>query len=120
MNKRALDQAASEADAIANAGIEPVLAGRSLAKPLTKEARADLVETTQRVAAVKNGLINLFAVNQAPGAVDASGIFGTGKEAHVVCDRHLKRPATEAALAGSTNTPAGTGAARPLSSGRER
>ena len=31
MNRRALDQAASEADAIANAGIEPVLAGRELA-----------------------------------------------------------------------------------------
>ena len=33
MNRRALDQAASEADAIANAGIEPVLVGRALAKP---------------------------------------------------------------------------------------
>src|SRR5689334_10581092 len=47
MNKRALDQAASEADAIANAGIEPVLGGRDLAQPLTKSERADLVATTR-------------------------------------------------------------------------
>jgi diguanylate cyclase (GGDEF)-like protein len=47
MNQRALDQAASEADAIANAGIEPVLAGRSLDQPLTKRERAKLVDATQ-------------------------------------------------------------------------
>jgi diguanylate cyclase (GGDEF)-like protein len=47
MNQRALDQAASEADAIANAGIEPVLAGRSLNQPLTKRERVELVETTE-------------------------------------------------------------------------
>jgi diguanylate cyclase (GGDEF)-like protein len=47
MDRRALDQAASEADAIANAGIEPVLAGRELAKPLTHAERANLVKTTR-------------------------------------------------------------------------
>src|SRR5438128_600359 len=47
MDRRALDQAASEADAISNAGIEPVLAGRSLAKPLTPAERAKLVITTR-------------------------------------------------------------------------
>jgi len=47
MNERALDQAAGEAEAIANAGLEPVLAGRDLAKPLTTTERAQLVATTQ-------------------------------------------------------------------------
>jgi len=47
MDRRALDQAASEADAIANAGIEPVLNGRELTKPLTRAERAQLVATTR-------------------------------------------------------------------------
>ena len=47
MNRRALDQAASDADAIANAGIEPVLNGRDLSKPLTPDERAALVVTTR-------------------------------------------------------------------------
>src|ERR1043165_4067112 len=46
MNRRALDQAASEADAISNAGIEPVLGGRSVSRPLTPKERRDLVNTT--------------------------------------------------------------------------
>jgi len=46
-NRRALDQAATEADAIANAGIEPVLAGRDLTYPLTSEERTDLAATTE-------------------------------------------------------------------------
>jgi len=46
MNRRALDQAASEADAIANAGIEPVLGSRALAKPLTHAERLKLAATT--------------------------------------------------------------------------
>jgi hypothetical protein len=46
MNRRALDQAASEADAIANAGIEPVLGSRELAKPLTHAERMKLAATT--------------------------------------------------------------------------
>src|SRR5207248_7221411 len=46
MNRRALDQAASEADAIANAGIEPVLGSRELAKPLTHAERMKLATTT--------------------------------------------------------------------------
>jgi len=46
MNRRALDQAASEADAIANSGIEPVLLGRELTKPLTHKERVQLVATT--------------------------------------------------------------------------
>src|SRR5437868_6384022 len=46
-NRRALDQAASEADAIANAGIEPVLAGRALTDSLTPAERAGLSATTR-------------------------------------------------------------------------
>lgn len=37
----------------------------------------NLVQTSQRVAAVAAGQLNLFAINQAPGAIDASGIFAT-------------------------------------------
>ena len=33
-DRRALDQAASEADTITNAGVEPVVGGRDLAQPL--------------------------------------------------------------------------------------
>lgn len=47
MDRRALDQAVSEADAIANAGIEPALNGRDLAQPLTASERAALVATTR-------------------------------------------------------------------------
>ena len=46
MDKRALDQAASEAEAIANAGIEPVLGGHDLRSGLTAQDRSELSETT--------------------------------------------------------------------------
>jgi len=46
MNHRALDQAASEADALANAGIEPQLGGRDLGLPLLDATRAGLAATT--------------------------------------------------------------------------
>ncbi len=45
-NKRALDQAASEAEAIANAGIEPIVGGRDLKAGLTPEERSELSRTT--------------------------------------------------------------------------
>ncbi len=47
MDRRALDQAASEAEAIANAGIEPVLQGRDLKRPLTESEATGLVATTR-------------------------------------------------------------------------
>jgi diguanylate cyclase (GGDEF)-like protein len=47
MDRRALDQGASEATAIAEAGVEPLLIGQDLAKPLSPEARAGLIATTQ-------------------------------------------------------------------------
>src|SRR5262249_22290828 len=46
MDKRALDQAATEAEAIANAGIEPVVGGRDLKLGLTPTERAQLAATT--------------------------------------------------------------------------
>ena len=46
MDARALQQAVSEADALSNAGIEPPLYGRDLAKPLLRSERAGLVATT--------------------------------------------------------------------------
>ena len=72
MNKRALDQAASEADAIANAGIEPVLAGRSLNEPLTKSDRAKLVDTTQPL--MRSGSVLRLRLRDTKGTVvfDAS------------------------------------------------
>lgn len=37
----------------------------------------NLVNTANRIAAVSSGRLNLFAVQQAPGAIEASGVFGT-------------------------------------------
>src|SRR5690349_3701411 len=51
MDRRALDQAVSEADAIANAGIEPTLAGRDLGRPLDARERAALAATTRPLLA---------------------------------------------------------------------
>jgi diguanylate cyclase (GGDEF)-like protein len=72
MNERALDQAAGEADAIANAGIEPVLAGRSLKLPLTKSERAELVHTTQPL--MRSGSVLRLRLRDTTGTVvfDAS------------------------------------------------
>jgi diguanylate cyclase (GGDEF)-like protein len=67
MDKRALDQAASEADAIANAGIEPVLAGRDLAHALSKGERADLVATTQPL--LKSGSVLRLRLRDKTGTV---------------------------------------------------
>lgn len=36
----------------------------------------NLIATAQRISAVANGTINLFAINQAAGAIDSSGILG--------------------------------------------
>jgi diguanylate cyclase (GGDEF)-like protein len=72
MNKRALDQAASEADAIANAGIEPVLTSPSLNQPLTKTQRAELVATTGPL--MRSGTVLRLRVRDTAGTVvfDAS------------------------------------------------
>ena len=46
LDRRALDQAATEAGAIANAGIEPALNGRDLTRPPTPSERAALAAVT--------------------------------------------------------------------------
>ena len=56
MNSQALDQAASEADSIANAGIEPVLSSRDLTLPLSADERAELIETTRPLLESKSVL----------------------------------------------------------------
>jgi diguanylate cyclase (GGDEF)-like protein len=72
MSKRALDQAAGEAHAIADAGIEPVLAGRSLNRPLTKRERAKLGKTTQPL--LRSGSVLRLRLRDTTGTVvfDAS------------------------------------------------
>jgi diguanylate cyclase (GGDEF)-like protein len=67
MNRRALDQAASEADAIANAGIEPVLNGRDLSQPLTAAERAALVTTTRPL--LESGSVLRLRLRDRDGAI---------------------------------------------------
>src|ERR1700730_12437266 len=56
MNRLALDQAVSEADAIANGGIRPTLNGRDLNRPLDPSERAALVATARPLLESKSAL----------------------------------------------------------------
>ncbi len=68
MDKRALDQAATEAEAIANAGIEPVVGGRDLKLGLTPTERAQLAATTEPL--LRSGNVLRLRLRDATGAVE--------------------------------------------------
>jgi diguanylate cyclase (GGDEF)-like protein len=72
MDRRSLDQAASEASAITNAGIEPVVGDRDLSQPLTPAARAALVGNTRPL--LESGNVLRLRLRDRSGAVvfDAS------------------------------------------------
>jgi len=67
MNHRALEQATSEASALANAGIEPALAGRDLSLPLLASERAALRATTQPL--LDSGSVMRLRLRDASGGV---------------------------------------------------
>ncbi|HEY7438017.1 MAG TPA: EAL domain-containing protein [Acidimicrobiia bacterium] len=72
MDRRSLDQAQSEASAITNAGIQPVVAGRDLSKPLTPAERAALLRATRPL--IESGNVLRLRLRDRSGAVvfDAS------------------------------------------------
>lgn len=99
MDHRALEQAASEADALANAGIEPRLAGRDLAQPLLTSERAGLAATTAPL--LESGSVLRLRLRDSSGRVVFDAAHpgngpqgGTDDEAEAAAAGHVVRRLT--------------------------